>query len=716
MSASDGTGAELETLFAALEAGQLDAAGRQRLNELLREDPEALEALGNQLEIEAMLRWHHGQAAGLAPPADRLRSLGLWLGIAAGLLIALGLYLYTRVDPITPRPVQSIRLANWQLDAQSGAQYQVISPRRVRLTVGELRLRATQSTSEPLEVVTPEGLTRARGTEFLIGSHPGVDTPPQPEREAEMSKSLTRVLVLSGTVSLSNNLGAVEGASHDLLVAPQGEVPYRHAAAASNAFGMDLYKALAQRRGDENLFLSPYSINLALTMCAEGARGQTAAEFGKVLRWPAVARRRGEQGQQLPFVTSLLHSGHKQLQFLFADRGQDPKQLQMKQEIAQLKARCAAIGKQIEADRKGTGPGMTVAEQAELRRELRKLEGRQRLLLRALLDYELHLANALFAEQSYPFDPAYVRTIDAAYGTGNLRNLDFARDPAGAAKQINAWVNEQTRGHITDLVDPERMKAGLKLMLLNTVYMRAGWTEPFSQRNTRPQPFTLLDGSQVRVPMMAGYGHGASRYAAFDSAGNPFKTPEMYDPKQDGEDRLYPKDGLQVLELFYRGGELSMLILLPRRADGLRGLERRLDAGSLELWVDHLEERATNVRMPRFESENELGLVEVLEQLGLRAAFDRAADGADFSGMSLSRRAADRLYISDVRHRAKLLVNERGSEAVAATVIEMPATGAAIRREQPFVPTVAARHPFVYLIRHRQSGTVLFMGRCTDPR
>jgi serine protease inhibitor len=172
-----------------------------------------------------------------------------------------------------------------------------------------------------------------------------------------------------------------------------------------------------------------------------------------------------------------------------------------------------------------------------------------------------------------------------------------------------------------------------------------------------------------------------------------------------------------MLELPYKGGEVAMLVLLPRSADGLEALEKQLTAENLAAWVGKLQQRGTHVFLPKFKVETKYDLGKTLQGMGMVRAFNdpRTADGAQFDGMSESQDPAQKLYISKVLHKAFVEVNEKGTEAAAATAVMMMMPKSAAPVSVPFTPTFRADRPFLFLIRDRQSGSILFVGRMVNP-
>jgi serpin B len=172
---------------------------------------------------------------------------------------------------------------------------------------------------------------------------------------------------------------------------------------------------------------------------------------------------------------------------------------------------------------------------------------------------------------------------------------------------------------------------------------------------------------------------------------------------------LGPGPDCRLLEMDYEGGDLSMLIALPRKVDGLAELERKLDGAELSKWLCTLVRQEVMVYLPRFRFEDKIDLKEQLWGMGMESAFELGR--ADFSGMSADARAQG-LSIDQALHRACLEVNEEGSEAAGATVVEMEMLGFPSEEE----PEFRADHPFIFLIRDKHSGVILFLGRVMDPR
>lgn len=300
--------------------------------------------------------------------------------------------------------------------------------------------------------------------------------------------------------------------------------------------------------------------------------------------------------------------------------------------------------------------------------------------------YTLAVANRLFGEQTYTFEQSFLDLTAATY-RAPLEPVDFrgAADPSRL--RINGWVAEQTRDRIQDLIPPGAIDADTRLVLVNAVYFLARWATEFSANATQPRAF-YVDGGDTSASVPTMNRTGSMRY---------------------GE-----ADGVQIVELPYRNHEIAMTIVLPRDRNGLAAIEEGLDPARIDGWVGALQDgRRVALALPKFRiaPSTPIRLSDMLQAMGMRLAFSRQAD---FTGMANPPSAADRLFISQVFHKAFVEVDEQGTEAAAATAVVMARVGSAAPSEPPIAFT--ADHPFLFFIRDLRSGTILFMGRLTDPR
>ena len=289
--------------------------------------------------------------------------------------------------------------------------------------------------------------------------------------------------------------------------------------------------------------------------------------------------------------------------------------------------------------------------------------------------YQLNVANALWGAKGVGFLDAFLRAAQDGYGAG-LRELDFEKDTEGSRQAINNWIEQKTEGKIQNLFPSGSIDRRMRLVLTNAIYFKSAWQLPFDQQLTKESDFTLANGQKVTVPLMQKTG----RFTYFEDA------------------------NLQGLELPYKAYELSMLILLPRKANGLPALEKSLTAERLSAIESKPLPASVDVFLPRFKTTSSFELTAPFRRLGMELPF---TDKADFSGMN----GKTDLLISTIVHKAYVDVNEKGTEAAAATGVGMTATSAMPAPAKEF----RADHPFLFLIRHRRSGTILFIGRVQNP-
>ena len=287
------------------------------------------------------------------------------------------------------------------------------------------------------------------------------------------------------------------------------------------------------------------------------------------------------------------------------------------------------------------------------------------------------IANALWVAEGFPVNRSFVEVATSHY-SAEVANLDF-RNGAAAAGRINQWVNRETKGRIPTLIDPDSLDHMTALVVTNAVHFLGDWTVPFNASNTRPQPFHVTGGATRDLPMM--YGKRRVRYA---EAGP-----------------------VQMIDLPYKGERLSMSVILPKTRGGLAAVEAQLNDKRIGIWLaelDSAQPREVHVHLPKVKAESSYQLVEPLKQMGMAIAF-RPRE-ANFRGI-----ADTDLFISQVVHKTFLRIDEKGTEAAAATGIEVEVTSAPVI--QP--PTFRADHPFLLLIRDKITGAVLFFGRIADP-
>jgi serpin B len=285
---------------------------------------------------------------------------------------------------------------------------------------------------------------------------------------------------------------------------------------------------------------------------------------------------------------------------------------------------------------------------------------------------ELSVANALWAQKGHPFLPPFLEVAKAEY------QADFETGAEPARSEINRWVTQKTKDKIKDILPPGSLTHLTRLVLANAIYFKGVWTKPYGKPQTATQPFHRSTTSQVEVPLMHHFDN--VRYT-------------------EGSD-------FQAVELPYRGDELSMVVLLPRKVDACGELESRLTPALLSFSLGQMKPQKVEIFLPRFKLESSFDLNDTLVRMGMSEAFGPKADLSGMDGTRL-------LYISGVFHKAWGEVNEEGTEAAAATAVAV--AGRAVMKQPPPPPVFRADHPFIFFIRDTRSGSLLFLGRFADP-
>jgi serine protease inhibitor len=286
---------------------------------------------------------------------------------------------------------------------------------------------------------------------------------------------------------------------------------------------------------------------------------------------------------------------------------------------------------------------------------------------------ELTIANSLWAREGITFNDDFLQRNRDHFGA-EINTLDF--NDAGAANLINYWVKEKTKNKIEGIVDPP-INPDTILFLINAIYFKGDWSEPFDAEMTGEMPFHLPDGTVKQHPMM--FHTGDFRYS---------------------ENELF-----QAVSLPYGKNErVSMYLFLPAKDFTLEQFYAKLNATTWEQWLDSFLTREGRVGLPRFKFSYETSLNDALKALGMGIAFDESA--ADFSGM---RPIPPRLVISEVKHKTFIEVNEEGTEAAAVTSVEVGITA------MPELFTMILDRPFFFAIVDDMTGTILFMGSVMEP-
>ncbi len=361
-----------------------------------------------------------------------------------------------------------------------------------------------------------------------------------------------------------------------------------------NDFSFDFYRYISSNE-DDNIFFSPYSIFVALSMAYEGARDNTSKEMQNVLN---VLQNDSVTLGTFGKVYNLLNQNQR--------------------------------------------------------------------------GYTISTANAFWAHEDYEFLQDYLYMLKNYY-IAEANELDFAKN-VEAAETINNWIEEKTHDKIQDMIDASMLSEMTKLVLTNAIYFKGLWASPFDPDNTFENDFELINENMVNVEMMS----------------------------QESDFNYTETDDLQILELGYAGNDLSMIIILPKE-NNISVAESAINIQNLSNWKNDFYEIEINVQIPKFKFEKKYILNDLLREMGIIDAFIPGI--ADFSGMDGTRY----LFIGTALHQSFVEVNEEGTEAAAATAIIMEAT--AIPEYKEFI----ADHPFMFLIQHKETGAILFMGKVLDP-
>ena len=291
--------------------------------------------------------------------------------------------------------------------------------------------------------------------------------------------------------------------------------------------------------------------------------------------------------------------------------------------------------------------------------------------------YQLSTANALWGQKGFPFKAPFLKVGKENYGAG-LNDVDFIGATEQARQTINAWVEKETHDKIKDLLAEGVLTTDTRLVLTNAIYFKGDWASQFKKDLTKDAPFHLTADKKTDVPLM----------------------------QQTGTFGYFDGGSFQALELPYVGKDLSMMVLLPKKIDGLADLEKDLTADKLAGWIGKLYEQKVIVSLPKFKTTQMMRMKPVLSEMGMPTAFSSNADLSGIDG------EPGDLNLSDVIHKAFVDVNEEGTEAAAATAVVIVTKSLA----PPSTPEFRADHPFVFLIRDARNDSILFLGRLADPK
>jgi serpin B len=289
--------------------------------------------------------------------------------------------------------------------------------------------------------------------------------------------------------------------------------------------------------------------------------------------------------------------------------------------------------------------------------------------------FQLSIANSIWGQSGYDFNENFLDTLAINYGAG-LYTVNFQEYPDQARKAINDWVETETQDKIKDLIPPGAIDVLTRLVLANAIYFKGSWQHPFSETGTEKVPFFNLDGSEVESDLMQLFGESL---------------------------RYMRGQNFQAVDLPYLSRDFSMTVIVPDQG-AFEEFEKTLTAEQIIRINSDLSSKRVNLRMPKFDYESSINANDPLAEMGMSEAFDPYV--ANFSGIN----DANDLFITDVLHKATITVDEKGTEAAAATAVIMGLKSAP--PEDPISLTID--RPFMYFIQHNPTGSILFFGRVTD--
>ncbi len=294
-----------------------------------------------------------------------------------------------------------------------------------------------------------------------------------------------------------------------------------------------------------------------------------------------------------------------------------------------------------------------------------------KLLLNADPKVQMEIANSIWYRNNFSVQQDFIKTCQS-YFDAEVQGLNFGNGKS--ADVINNWVNDKTNGRITKMIQPP-ISSEIVMYLMNAIYFKGDWRHQFDKKNTKPEDFTLSDGTKVKPDMMN------------------METPMPF----------YQSEGTKVLDMAYGDSVFTMTVILPPTGTNIDDFVANLTSDKLGNWIGQLHNEKVNISMPKFKVEYNTNLNKVLSDMGMKVAFDPY--NANFSNINPN----GQLYISKVKQKTFVKVDEEGTEAAAATSIAIGLT--AVER----IPVFRADRPFVYLIRERSSGTILFIGKMENP-
>lgn len=417
--------------------------------------------------------------------------------------------------------------------------------------------------------------------------------------------SSTAIATLLTLLTISIGLGSqlfsmVWAASPDSIMQSDSSLkqakPNMELVNANLQFGLKLFSNIAKSNGDSNVFVSPTSIAIALSMLYNGASGTTKQEMTSAMSL---------SGLDIKTLNEANQSLRESLQ--------------------------------------NPDPNISIA-----------------------------IANSLWSREGFSFRHQFLRVTRQFYDA-QVTSLDFAS--SDAVEIVNQWVDEHTQGKITRIV--ERFEPNDVLLLINAIYFKGSWTEPFDEKLTTQQPFYLINGTSKQHPLMS----------------------------RQGSYRYYENQQFQAVRLPYGKNQVSMYVFLPKKNSNLNSFLEQLNSQNWNQWLSQFKERKGVVKLPRFQLQYEIELQNALAALGMKAMFNEAQ--ADFTNLT-----SDKVKVDSVKHKTFIELNEEGTEAAGVTSIGIQVTSAPPPTESF---TMIVDRPFLCAIRDDRTGTILFMGKIVNP-
>lgn len=391
---------------------------------------------------------------------------------------------------------------------------------------------------------------------------------------------------------------------------------------ANNAFAFDLYGQIRNEYEGKNLVFSPLSISLALSMTYAGAQNTTAAEMAGALNLDGPSP----------------HAGQNALSQMLGARAGE------------------ALAVATE-EAKASGAEPPSAD-----------------------DFRFHIVNSIWGEKSYSWEEPFLDTLAQNYGAG-VYLADYRGNPEAERLRINAWVSEETRDKIKDLLPPDIIDTMTRMVLVNALHLKLPWATPFFEAATAKGEFTKADGTEIAADFM-------SRAAHY---------------------RYYEDESVQLVSIPLVGDELSVSVALPK--ESLSAFVASLDHAAWEGMWEQRRPEYISLKLPKFSfTTDSIELRNAFEALGMRDAFD--PNTADFYGMCADPPNGERLFVSEILHKAMMAIDEKGVEAAAATAVVMD-VGSAPDPAKPVAMTVD--RPFLIAIVDEPTKALVFLGTIDDP-